>query len=97
LTAPEATVFPPVPLFLMPSASLSADFIISLLAEHELLEASDLVHADSDLFALGLDSLAMMQLLLHIERDCQVTIPVAEITRERFSTPKRLAEWLSRS
>jgi acyl carrier protein len=55
------------------------------------------VHADSDLFALGLDSLAMMQLLLHIERDCQVTIPVAEITRERFSTPKRLAEWLSRS
>lgn len=78
----------------MPSAFLSADSIISLLAEHELLEASEPVHADSDLFALGLDSLAMMQLLLHLERDCQITIPVAEITRERFSTPKRLAEWL---
>lgn len=81
----------------MPSAFLSADSIISLLAEHELLEASEPVHADSDLFALGLDSLAMMQLLLHLERDCHVTIPVAEITRERFSTPKRLAEWLCRS
>jgi acyl carrier protein len=97
LTAREATVFPPVPLFLMPSAPLSADSIISLLAEHELLEASEPVNADSDLFALGLDSLAMMQLLLHLERDCEVTIPVAEITRERFSTPRRLSEWLCRS
>lgn len=81
----------------MPSASLSAESVISILVEHELLEACELVQADSDLFALGLDSMAMMQLLLHLERDCQITIPVAEITRERFSTPKRLAEWLSRS
>jgi acyl carrier protein len=78
----------------MPSASLSADSVISLLSEHELLEASEPVHPDSDLFALGLDSLAMMQLLLHLEREWQITIPVAEITRERFSTPKHLAEWV---
>ncbi len=78
----------------MPSAPLSAESVISLLVEHELLESADPIQADSDLFALGLDSLAMMQLLLHLERVCQMTIPAAEITRERFSTPKRLAEWL---
>jgi acyl carrier protein len=88
-------VFPLVLFFLMPMASLSADFIISLLSEHELLEVGEPVQADSDLFALGLDSLAMMQLLLHLERDLKTAIPVAEITRERISTPKRLADWLS--
>lgn len=80
----------------MPIASLSAESVISILTEHGLVEASEPVQVDSDLFALGLDSLAMMQLLLHLERDYQLTIPVAEITRERFSTPKRLAEWLNR-
>lgn len=78
----------------MPATAITPDSIIALLQEHEILSDDEPVTADSDLFALGLDSLAMMQLLLHLERRFALSIPPAEITRDRFVTPARMAEWL---
>ncbi len=78
----------------MPAPAITPDSIIALLQEHEILSDEEPVTADSDLFALGLDSLAMMQLLLHLERRFALSIPPAEITRERFVTPLKLARWL---
>lgn len=78
----------------MPATAITSDSIIALLQEHEILSDDEPVTADSDLFALGLDSLAMMQLLLHLERRFALSIPPAEITRDRFMTPARMAEWL---
>lgn len=79
----------------MPIATITPDAIISLLQEHEILGGDDAIHAESDLFALGLDSLAMMQLILHLERRFNLSLPAAEVTRERFSSPARLAHWLT--
>ena len=78
----------------MPTSTITADSIIALLHEHDILCADEPISAECDLFTLGLDSLAMMQLLLHLERRFELAIPPAEITRERFSTPQRLAAWL---
>ena len=78
----------------MPATAITPDSIIALLQEHEILSNDEPVTPDSDLFALGLDSLAMMQLLLHLERRFALSIPPAEMTRDRFMTPARMAEWL---
>jgi acyl carrier protein len=74
--------------------AITPDSIIGLLLEHDILCSEEPVMPDSDLFTLGLDSLAMMQLLLHIERHFALSIPQAGITREHFMTPAKLADWL---
>lgn len=74
----------------MPLA-ITARSIITLLEEHQILETDEQVCADSDLFALGLDSLATMQLLLHLEGVFGVSLPPAMIHRESFATPASVA------
>ncbi len=78
----------------MPTSDITADSIIALIHEQDILSSDEPISAESDLFTLGLDSLAMMQLLLHLERRFELAIPPAEISRERFSTPQKLADWL---
>lgn len=48
-------------------------------------------HANSDLFALGLDSMAIMQLLLLVEEEFGAAIPAESVSREHFSTVRSLA------
>ncbi|MCX6855882.1 MAG: phosphopantetheine-binding protein [Verrucomicrobia bacterium] len=79
----------------MPTSPASPESIIALLHEHDILGTEDPINADSDLFSLGLDSLALMQLLLHLEAHFEVTIPTANLIGSHFSTPRRLAEWIS--
>jgi aryl carrier-like protein len=45
----------------------------------------------SDLFDAGLDSLAIMQLLIRIDQEFGVRIPTHRLTRENFSTIEDLA------
>ncbi len=78
----------------MPTPTITAEAIITLLSEQEILPDTEIIEAESDLFALGLDSLAMMQLLLHLERQFAVTIPHEQITHQHLATPTRLAAWL---
>ncbi len=71
------------------------DTVLALIHEHQIVETEEALTADSDLFSHGLDSLAMMQLMLHLERQFQVQISPAEMTRNHFATASVLAQWLS--
>ena len=78
----------------MPTSNPTPESIIALLLENDILGTVDKINADSDLFTLGLDSLALMQLLLHLENRFEVTIPTSNLITSHFSTPIRLADWL---
>lgn len=76
-------------------ADLSADSVLSLILEQQIIESAEPVSVTTDLFALGLDSMAMMQLLLHIEDRFGIAIAPGEMTRDRFATAAALAKFLA--
>lgn len=59
---------------------------------NELIELEPGFGLDSDLFGAGLDSMAIMQVLLIVEEEFGVKLPDASIKRETFSTARRIAE-----
>lgn len=73
---------------------ISPTAVIELLTTEHILEPQEPLTPDTDLFSMGLDSMAMMQLLLLIEERFQLTINPAEMTRERFATASALAGFL---
>ena len=58
------------------------------------LDAS--VPADADLYAEGLDSMALMQLILLLEREFGIAITPEDLGRENFATLANLAAFVSR-
>lgn len=70
--------------------------VLTLITEQHIVDTTEPLAADTDLFACGLDSLAMMQLMLHLENRFAVRIPPAEMTRERFASAEALAAWMTR-
>jgi len=78
----------------MPEAPISPAAVIELLTAEHILEPQEALTPDTDLFSMGLDSMAMMQLLLLIEERFRLTINPAEMTRERFATAGALAGFL---
>lgn len=66
----------------------------SLISE-QLFPLDDSVADDSDLHSEGLDSLALMQLILLLEREFSVTISPEDLNRENFSTLEKLAKLVS--
>lgn len=50
--------------------------------------------ADDDLFDLGLDSMAIMQLLIHIEDRFGIALDPADLSRDNFRTPARIVALL---
>lgn len=58
----------------------------------ELLELDSTFGVDSDLFAAGLDSMAIMQLVLMLEDEFNVKLPDCSITRTTFATARQIAE-----
>ncbi len=75
--------------------AISPEAVITLITQHQIVETSEALTPDVDLFAQGLDSMAMMQLMLHLEREFSVRISPAEMTRNHFATARVLASWLS--
>jgi acyl carrier protein len=69
--------------------------VIQLLQDHALLIADEALEPESDLFAQGMDSVALMQLLLLVEAELQVSVPPSAITRQRFATPAAIAACLT--
>ena len=57
----------------------------------EILDTPEPISADTDLFAAGLDSMAIMQLLLVIEDRFGVALDPADLSRENFQTPAKIA------
>ena len=74
----------------LPSPDALENGLIALLRERVLETAAPLA-ADADLYALGMDSMAIMQLLILVEEEYGVALPESSLTRENFSTPHQLA------
>ena len=64
--------------------------LITLISER-LLETQAGFGADSDLYEHGLDSMAIMQLLVLLEEEYGVSIPERALTRKNFSSVRQLA------
>lgn len=69
--------------------------VLDLIVEQQIVDTHQPMDIHSDLFALGLDSMAMMQLLLHIEDHFGVAVQPGEMTRERFATATSLGTFLA--
>lgn len=76
------------------SASVNSTNVESRLLQMigvDLLQTSAGFDRDTDLFEVGLDSMAIMQLLLLIEEEFGVVIPVESVSRENFKTTRAVA------
>ncbi len=58
----------------------------------DLLETDVSFGLDSDLFAAGLDSMSIMQIILFIEEEFAIKLPDGAVTRATFCTARHLAE-----
>ena len=56
----------------------------------EILEVGSGFNEDADLFEAGLDSMAIMQLLIRIESEFGVQLRVGQINRDNFSTVRKI-------
>ena len=61
------------------------------LIQSDILDHPGPLTPHSDLFAAGLDSMGIMQLLLAIEDRFEVAIDPADLSRETFSTAEKIA------
>lgn len=75
----------------MPSVPSPTADLIRELIDGQLIELSPGFGSNEDLFEAGLDSMAIMQLLLMIEETFGVVIPMGEVTRENFHTTAAIA------
>ncbi len=62
-----------------------------VLLRERLLETPHPVDATADLYSLGMDSMAIMQLLILIEEEYGVALPECGLTRQNFTTVRQLA------
>ena len=79
----------------MPAPSVSAQSIMDLLISEQILETDLPLEPDTDLFSQGLDSVAMMTLILQIEDRFGIALAPAEMKREAFATAGSLALFLN--
>jgi acyl carrier protein len=77
--------------------SLTRDRLL-VLVEQLLVKsaAARVVSVDQPLTAVGLTSIDMVQLMLAIEADFEITIPTAAITPEHFRTIATIAELIDK-
>lgn len=61
----------------------------------EILDTAEPLTPQSDLFAAGLDSMGIMQLLLAIEDRFGIAIDPADLSRDNFSTAEKIAVLVS--
>ena len=62
-----------------------------VLLRERLLETPHPFEATTDLYTLGMDSMAIMQLLILIEEEYGVALPECGLTRQNFTTVRQLA------
>jgi len=65
---------------------------ISALIREKFLEVPGELEPGADLFALGLDSMDIMQLLITIEQSFDVRVPDRAVTQDNFRSPRRIAQ-----
>ena len=66
------------------------------LVREKLFDGGAPMTVETDLFAAGLDSMGIMQLMISIDERFGVRVPEASVTRENFSTASSLAALVRR-
>ena len=79
----------------MPAPRVSAQSILDLLISEQILETDLPLEPNTDLFSQGLDSAAMMTLILQIEDRFGIALAPTEMKREAFATAGSLALFLN--
>ena len=74
----------------LPSPEILEQQLVVLLRDR-LLETTSPIEPGTDLYNVGMDSMAIMQLLILIEEEYGVALPECALTRKNFSTVKQLA------
>jgi acyl carrier protein len=67
------------------------DDVLKMLREEGILELAEDCGVEVDLFEAGLDSMAVMQLIVVIEERYGVALGVADASREALGTPVAMA------
>jgi acyl carrier protein len=75
---------------------IDSQAIVNLLTEEGLLDLPADFSGDADLFAAGLDSMAVMQLIVIVEEKFGVVIGPEDTGRDHLGTPRALAALISR-
>jgi acyl carrier protein len=75
----------------------TADEVMAMLREEGLVELAADFPPDGDLFAAGLDSMAVMQLIVVAEERFGAVIGPADAGRENLGTPAALAALIGRA
>jgi acyl carrier protein len=78
----------------LPALDLLDQQLVTLISER-LLETQPGFSADSNLYEAGLDSMALMQLLILVEEEYGVSIPESALTKQNFSTIRHLSQLIS--
>lgn len=66
------------------------------LIHEQLFPLDDTITEKSDLFSEGLDSMALMQLIMLMEQEFQITLGPEDLNRDHFATLKNLSELVTR-
>ena len=74
---------------------VNAEEILTWLSDEDLVEVGVDFPADGDLFAAGLDSMAVMQLVVLAEEKFGVILGPADVNRVNLETPLALANLIS--
>ena len=74
---------------------MEASEIIDWLNREGLLELDDGFPEDGDLATAGMDSMAVMQLVVAAEQEFGVVLGPADLTRANLATPRSLASLIA--
>lgn len=74
---------------------MSPEEVIDWLNEEGIVDLGDGFPVDGDLFSAGLDSMAVMQLVVAAEERSGVILGPGDMTRANLSTPRSLASLIS--
>lgn len=77
------------------TAECTAEAVVEMLREEALVELPAEAGAETDLFDAGLDSMAVMQLIVIVEERWGVSLGAADAHRDALGTPARLAETIN--
>ena len=74
----------------IPALHLLEQQLVCLIRER-LLDTPPGFNVDSNLYEAGLDSMALMQLLILLEREYAIVLPDSDLTHQNFGTTGQLA------
>lgn len=75
--------------------AINAQAVLDLLRQEEILAPGETPGADDDLIACGLDSMALMQMMVAVETVFGVTLGPQDLTLEHVRTAQSLADRIS--